>query len=194
MKHFITILFLFISCVKDESRDADNLYESKNFIEAIELYNEIINLKPNDIQSIYRRGRSYEELTQFELAFKDYQKVLELDNKNSNATLSIAIHHIRNSNYILAEKYSKKAIKINNELHQAYFILGRSLQYQGNFKDAVKAFDTSISLNSNYSDSYYYLGLIYLKLKNDKKACKNFSLAASLNNFDAINVKKKYCY
>ena len=108
--------------------------------------------------------------------------------------MSIAIHHIRNSNYILAEKYSKKAIKINNELHQAYFILGRSLQYQGNFGDAVKAFDTSISLNSNYSNSYYYLGLIYLKLKNDKKACKNFSIAASLNNFDAINVKKKYCY
>ena len=71
---------------------------------------------------------------------------------------------------------------------------GRSLQYQGNFGDAVKAFDTSISLNSNFSDSYYYLGLIYLKLKNDKKACKNFSIAASLNNFDAINVKKKYCY
>ena len=96
MKHFIIILFLFISCVKDESRDADNLYDSKNFIGAIKLYNEIINLKPNDIKSIYRRGRSYEELKQFELAFKDYQKVLELDNENSNATLSMAIHYIRN--------------------------------------------------------------------------------------------------
>ena len=70
MKHFILIFFLFISCVKDESRDADKFYESKNFIEAIELYNEIINLKPNDIKSIYRRGRSYEELKQFELQEK----------------------------------------------------------------------------------------------------------------------------
>ena len=48
MKHFILIFLLFISCVKDESRDADNFYESKNFIEAIKLYNEIINLKPNN--------------------------------------------------------------------------------------------------------------------------------------------------
>ena len=43
----------------------------------------------------------------------------------------------------------------------------------------------------NFSQSSFFT---YLKLKNDKKACKNFSLAASLNNFDAINVKKKYCY
>ena len=95
MKHFIIILFLFISCIKDESRDADNLYESKNFIGAIELYNEIINLKPNDIKSIYRRGRSYEELKQFELAFKDYQKVLETLKPIINDVLIIDIQDER---------------------------------------------------------------------------------------------------
>ena len=64
-------------------------------------------------------------LIKYNLAFKDYNKVLELDKNNSNAALSIAIHHIRNSNYELAELYSNKVIKTNSDLHQGYFILGR---------------------------------------------------------------------
>ena len=194
MNKYLIIFLIFISCIKEESRTADNYYENNNYAKAIRLYNEVIKLKPNDTKSIYRRGRSYEELKKYDLAFMDYKKVLELDNKNSNATLSIAIHHIRNSNYKLAEMYSNKVIKTNSDLHQGYFILGRSLQYQGKFLDAIKAFNTSISINNNYSNSYYYLGLIYLKLKDDKKACKNFSIAVSLRNEDAIKVKKKYCY
>ena len=194
MNKYLIIFLIFISCIKEESRTADNYYENNNYAKAIRLYNEVIKLKPNDTKSIYRRGRSYEELKKYDLAFMDYKKVLELDNKNSNATLSIAIHHIRNSNYELAEMYSNKVIKTNSDLHQGYFILGRSLQYQGKFLDAIKAFNTSISINNNYSNSYYYLGLIYLKLKDDKKACKNFSIAVSLRNEDAIKVKKKYCY
>ena len=86
---------IFISCINEESRTADNYYEVNDFTKAIELYDEVIKLKPNDTKSIYRRGRSYEELKKYNLAFKDYNKVLELDKNNSNATLSIAIHHIR---------------------------------------------------------------------------------------------------
>ena len=194
MKKYLIIFLILTSCINEESRTADNYYEVDDFTKAIELYNEVIKLKPNDIKSIYRRGRSFEELKKYNLAFKDYNKVLELDKNNSNAALSIAIHHIRNSNYELAELYSNKVIKTNSDLHQGYFILGRSLQYQGKFLDAIKAFKTSISINKNYSNSYYYLGLVYLKLKDDKKACKNFSISESLKNEEAIKVKKKYCY
>ena len=93
-----------------------------------------------------------------------------------------------------AELYSKKVIKINPDLHDAYYLLGRSQQYQGFFSDAVRSYQTSISLNSDFSESYYYLGLVYLKLKNDKNACKNFSIATSLNNSEAKKIQKRYCY
>ena len=145
MSKYLIFFLLFISCIKEDSRTADNYYEKNNFNKAIELYNKVIELKPNDIKSIYRRARSYEELKKYDLSFKDFNRVLKLDKNNSNATLSIAIHHIRKSNYELAEMYSNKAIKINSDLYQSYFTLGRSLQYQGKFLDAIQAFNTSIS-------------------------------------------------
>mgnify|MGYP003325422196 CR=1 FL=1 len=60
-----------------------------------------IKLNPNNTKSIYRRGRSYEEIGDYQNAFKDYTKVLNIDKKHTSAHLSIAIHHHRNSDYLM---------------------------------------------------------------------------------------------
>ena len=185
MKKYI-FLFVFISCASEESRLADTYYSNKNYIKAIEYYSESLKLKPNDTKSLYRRGRSYEETKQFDKALKDYNKVITLDKNNTNAILSLAVNSLRNKKYNDAEQYAKKVIKINPDLHNSYYLLGRSQQYQGLF--------SSISINADFPESYYYLGLVYLKLKNDKIACKNFSIASSLNYLDATKIQKRYCY
>jgi tetratricopeptide (TPR) repeat protein len=169
------------------------MYNTKKYEDAIVLYTDGLKLNPNDIQSLYRRGRSYEELKLYDMAVNDFKKILDIDKKNVNALLSLSINSLRNKNYLDAESYSKKAIKINPDLDQAHLLLGRSLQYQGLFPDAMKSFKTSVSLNSDNSDSYYYMGLIYLKLDDSRNACKNFTTSASLENSKAINLTKKYC-
>ena len=67
MKKYI-LFFLLISCASEESRLADTYYQNKNYNKAIEYYTESLKLKPNDTQSLYRRGRSYEELKQLDKA------------------------------------------------------------------------------------------------------------------------------
>ena len=139
MKKYI-LFFLLISCGSEESRLADSYYQNKNYNKAIEYYTESLKLKPNDTQSLYRRGRSYEELKQFDKALIDYNKVISIDSENVNAILSLAINSLREKQYLDAELYSKKVIKINPDLHDAYYLLGRSQQYQGFFSDAPKKF------------------------------------------------------
>ena len=80
---------MLLSCGSEESRLADSYYQNKNYNKAIEYYTESLKLKPNDTQSLYRRGRSFEEIKQFQNAIKDYNKVLELDKENVNAILSV---------------------------------------------------------------------------------------------------------
>ena len=67
MKRFL-FLFFVISCSSEESRLGDSFYANKNYEEAINQYTEGLNLEPNDIQSLYRRGRSYEELKMYDKA------------------------------------------------------------------------------------------------------------------------------
>ena len=93
MKKYI-LFFLLISCASEESRLADTYYQNKNYNKAIEYYTESLKLKPNDTQSLYRRGRSYEELKQFDKALIDYNKVISIDSENVNAILSLAINSL----------------------------------------------------------------------------------------------------
>ena len=99
---------MLLSCGSEESRLADSYYQNKNYNKAIEYYTESLKLKPNDTQSSYRRGRSFEEIKQFQNAIKDYNKVLELDKENVNAILSLAINSLREKKYVDAELYAKK--------------------------------------------------------------------------------------
>ena len=181
------------SCTSDDSRMGDQMYSNKNYEEAIKLYSEGLKLRPNDIKSLYRRARSYEELKIYDKAVSDFNKILEIDKQNVNALLSLSVNSLRNKDYLSGESYSKKAIKLNPDLDQAHFLLGRSLQYQGEFNDAMKSYKTSISLNSNNSETYYHIALIYLKLDDSNNACKNFKTSASLKNIKAISLLKEYC-
>ena len=56
MKKYLIIFLILTSCINEESRTADNYYEVDDFTKAIELYNEVIKLKPNDIKSIIKGG------------------------------------------------------------------------------------------------------------------------------------------
>ncbi len=193
MRIIILIFLALFSCTSDDSRMGDQMYSNKNYEEAIKLYTEGLKLRPNDIKSLYRRARSYEELKIYDKAVSDFNKILEIDKENVNALLSLSVNSLRNKDYISGESYSKKAIKLNPDLDQAHFLLGRSLQYQGLFNEAMKSFNTSISLNTNNSETYYHMGLIYLKLDDSNNACKNFKTSASLENTKAISLSKKYC-
>ena len=193
MRMIILLFFGLFSCSSNDSRMGDEMYSNKNYEEAIKLYTESLKLRPNDIKSLFRRARSYEELGIYEKAVTDFNKILEIDKENINTLLSLSVNSIRNKDYLSGESYSKRAIKLNPDLDQAHFLLGRTLQYQGLFNDAMKSFKTSISLNSNNSETYYYMGLIYLKLDDSTNACKNFKTSASLKNKKAKNLINKYC-
>ena len=193
MRMIILLFFGLFSCSSNDSRMGDEMYSNKNYEEAIKHYTESLKLRPNDIKSLFRRARSYEELGIYEKAVTDFNKILEIDKENINALLSLSVNSIRNKDYLSGESYSKRAIKLNPDLDQAHFLLGRTLQYQGLFNDAMKSFKTSISLNSNNSETYYYMGLIYLKLDDSTNACKNFKTSASLKYTKAKILINKYC-
>ncbi len=190
---YLLLFLMIISCSNNDAQEADKYYNNKNYDIAIEYYSESIKLNPNNTKSIYRRGRSYEEIGKYKKAYNDYMKVTSIDKKHTSAYLSIAIYHHRNSDFLLSESYSKKALKINNNFYLAHYWLGRSYQNQGNFNEAMKSFNNSISLNKNFSENYFYKGIIFLSLNDSNKACKNFLISKSLNFVDSSDLLKKYC-
>ncbi len=100
IKYFFLFLII-ISFTNNDAQEGDSLYNNKDYINAIEYYNQSIKLNPNNVKSIYRRGRSYEEIGKYKKAYDDYMKVITIDKKYNSAYLSISIYHHRNSDFLL---------------------------------------------------------------------------------------------
>ena len=62
-----------------------NLFQNKNYPEAIKAFNEVIKIQPNNQYGYFGRGISYFQLKQYQQAKTDLDKTIELDNSISYA-------------------------------------------------------------------------------------------------------------
>ena len=95
---FLISLSLF-ACQDERSHDGDKLYADGDFEGALASYNDYLSLKPNNLKTIYNRGRAYEALGEFEKALDDFETVMKLDPKNINALLSVGQYYSRKDDW-----------------------------------------------------------------------------------------------
>jgi len=69
--YFLGWVFL-IACSEQASEEGDLYYQAGDFEQAIRSYSAYLELNPTNVKTLYNRGRAYEELELFELAFKDF--------------------------------------------------------------------------------------------------------------------------
>ncbi|MEL7145118.1 MAG: tetratricopeptide repeat protein [Bacteroidota bacterium] len=189
----IIVAFLAISCGGEETSKGDLLFGSGQYREAISAYTEYLKLHPNHVASYYNRGRSYEELKQYDQSFKDFKKVLELDEKNFNAHLSLSNHYYRERVYAKSLIHAKQVIELNGSVAQGYFLIARCNHQMGAVKEAMKAYDQAIELNENLGEAYLYRGALHVYFKNNSSACSDFRNAKNLSVAEADAVLEKYC-
>lgn len=187
------VAFLLISCGGEEAPKGDLLFESGNYKEAIQAYDEYLKLHPSHAPSYYNRGRSYEELEKYDESFKDFKKVLELEETNYNAHLSLSKHYYRERAYAKSLIHAKKVVELNGSVAKGHLLIARCSHQLGSVNEAMKAYDQAISLDSNLGEAYLYRGALHIYFKNNSRACADFKNANNLNVPEASEVLEKYC-
>ena len=108
----------------DLSSVASTEFENKNYLKAIEIYNECISLNPSDYSFYENIGSSYFNLNKFELAIKYFKESISLNN-NSNGK----------SEFLLGMSY----VNIDDNTNGCLFISkARKLNFQPAFREALK--------------------------------------------------------
>ena len=79
----------------------------------------------------------------------------------------------RSGNHITAEKYFKRAVKINRGLYQAYVDLGLSQFLQRKFQDAVKSYKKALAINPAFAPAHANLAQSYLQIQEPAKALRH---------------------
>ena len=193
---FVLLALLLVGggCKDNRSLQGDAHFRNKEYQLAIEAYNDYLSLKPNNIKSLYNRGRSYEELGDFNRALQDYNRILEINPDNIQANLSIGKDFYRKNVFDNAAFYFDKVIKVDDTNAVAHFFKGRSLHKSGLFREALQAYNLAININQDYGEAYLYRGALHISyLKKRSSACNDFKMAKSLNVEDADEAVERYC-
>lgn len=191
---FITALIIALSaCGSGLTTEADGLFRNGKYKEAIEAYNEYLATKPKDIKSIYNRGRAYEEIGQIENAKNDFIRVLDIDNKNVKANLSMAQYWYNKKDYNKSIAFSDKVIATDGRESMAYLIKGRCLHQKSLFDDAKKNYDLAIDFDRKNADAYLYRGALKIVFNQKTGACNDLNRALALGAEEAKSALAKHC-
>ena len=173
----------------------DNLIKIKELIynrkyrDAINSLRKFINNNKGSLEAIYLLGLCYEKNNMFSDSIKEYERLLEFD-QNILAYNRLGEVCIKAGKYILAKKYLKKSLSINNNNSVTLNNLGVSEAYLEREFESIDYFIKAINLKPNYIDPIYNLLEIYEKI-NDQKKLKSL-IQISIKKFPKDNIIKFY--
>ncbi|WP_291777103.1 tetratricopeptide repeat protein [Cecembia sp.] len=186
-------IMLVFSCSSGESNKGDELFDKGAYEEAIKAYDNFLASKPKNVKALYNRGRSYEELGQFDQAERDFLAALEQDKKNFQVLLGLANLYQKQKKHNNALLYADYAVEIPGAPAMAYFMKGRALHQIGNTNEAYKDYSTAIKMDKNFDIAYYYRGMLKIATDRKKSGCEDLRAAVRLNFTDAQEALDKYC-
>jgi serine/threonine protein kinase/tetratricopeptide (TPR) repeat protein len=143
-------------------------------------------------------GRIYTEQGKYRDALDEFEKVLLVDPKNSDAYRGKATVYMSMGKTSEAELSYKEAIKMKPDYWSGYGKLGVFYFQQGKYAEAAAQFQQVITLNPNNASGYRNLGAMYSMMNRFDEAVEMYNKSLKLekdyrtyNNLATIYVDKR---
>jgi len=168
-----------------------NLSHAGKYEEALEAYDKVLEVDPNNAKEWYNKGYCLSELGRYEEALEAYDKSLELDPKlkiawdNKGGILSYL------NRYDEAIDAYNKALEVDTNYSDAWYNKGWALHGLGRYEEALEAYDKTLELNPRYLKAWYNKGNILLNSGRYNEALEAYDRALEIdpNCVDALNNK-----
>jgi len=155
----------------------------KQFAEAIECYNKVLELDKDFERAYVQRAYCNVQLNEYKTAISDYKTALEL-----NPNDPITYLNLGQTYYYLGQKgdttYFDKAIELDENMFEAHFARGNALIYQEEYEQAIISLTRAIELESTWSAFYLCRAIAYQNMGNYQKALEDCYKAKQLNPTD----------
>jgi len=151
------------------------------FDEAIDSYNQAIQIYPNNPDTHYNLGFAFQNLSEFDNAVNSYNKAIQLkpDYVDAYGNLGNALKELGRLDDSI-HSYNK-VIQLKPDYAEAYSNRGNALRDLDQFDEAIKDFNKAIQLKPDYADAYNNLGNTLQDKGWLNEAKKNFNKAIQLD-------------
>lgn len=172
-----------------ESSEVENLLKEAQLLEkkndipsAIQLYNQILIMKPHTIVVKKLRGMALLRERDFHKAIVDFnQFILEISNDPEAYYWRGKAYFTGLNGYDRALIDLSKAIELKNDYEVAYFTRARVYEAKGQTEKAITDYSKVIELNSEAADAYNNRGIAYDSQKKFTLALQDYDRAIELN-------------
>jgi tetratricopeptide (TPR) repeat protein len=161
----------------DWSKRGETLLELKRYKEALEAYNQAIELKPEYAEAFLGQGNSFLELKRYEEAVEAYDKAIQLQPNYVEAWNGRGKGLDFLQRYESAINAFDAAIKIQPNSLEAWTNKG-NLQIQlQQYSEAISSFDKAVKIKPNYSLAWYRRGWALHNLRRYQEAVESYDKA-----------------
>ena len=170
------------------------LFSQKQYEEALDAIEELINDLSNDALLFNIRGACYAGLGELKIAKENYVKATTLNPEYSKAYFNLGgvLHDLEEYDDSI-ESY-KKAIILESDYAEAHNNLGNVYRESSQLEDAVTSYEKAIQIRPDYVEAYYSLGTSFYEIGklNDAVRCYEQAiefrpdLTVALNNLGNI--------
>ncbi len=137
-----------------------------------------------DANALYYRAGSYMDSEQYDLAIKDYKRVIELNPDIVYTRIDLANAYLAINDTSAAISQYQQHIKLSDYPEDAYLELGRIYQNLG-FKDSTKYYyDKAIESNPENNQAWYYFASFQYNNKEYDNALEKVNKAIEGNQYD----------
>jgi tetratricopeptide (TPR) repeat protein len=169
------------------------LYEGRNYMEALLNLNKALDKDPGFAQAYYLRGNIKVNFEDFHGAMKDYNSALEKNPKYAECFLARGNVKLGLQDYYGAIADYTSAISINENHVEAYYNRGKAKQFLQAYEDAINDCTKIIQINPKSIDAYYMRGLLRIDFGDPQNGCLDLSKAGELGDLKAYEAIKEKC-
>jgi predicted O-linked N-acetylglucosamine transferase (SPINDLY family) len=132
--------------------------QKNNFNVAERLYNEVLNINPNHLDSIFLLGTLFAQTKKFDKAKQLLNKAITINSNFADVHNNLGNVLKELKEYKKAMACYEKAIQINPNLADAHYNFGIALKKLGEYQKAIKSYQKAIQIHPNYASAHYNLG------------------------------------
>lgn len=157
---------------------ANQLTKTGKFQQAIDLYNKIIQMRPQLTSARLGLGYTFIQMGDYDNAISEYQKIIDIVSDNKDVYLNLGVAFYGKQAVAQAIVSFEKALSTSSgKFSIAHFNLAMAESHQGNYEKAIKHYLQAIEQDKGLSEAYNNLGLVYEVLGDVDKALQCFQSA-----------------
>ena len=167
------------------TKKARKAFKNKDLIEAIDLFEEALEIEPDDIDAHEALATACYLAQDHPGAIKHFNRLTQLKPRDSTAWVNLgAIRNLRQE-YQEAIKALRNGIQRDGKNAEAYYNLGIAQKGLAQTSMAVSAYREAVRLDPDNVDAHVNLGNIYMDQVNHRKARQHYEQALRVNpDFD----------